>query len=508
MPTPKAATALRRAELVSDVGSFRLSKSKFCTGVQCLKALHFLIHAPELASPIDGAQQMIFDQGNEVGVEARRRYPGGILIDIDRREADAAVVATQEALAHSPAAIFEGAFFFHHTLVRPDILKNNGDGTWDLIEVKSSTERKPEHIFDLAIQRYVIEGGGLRIRNCFLKHLNRECVFPNLDNLFADTNCNEEVVKELVTIPARIEQMLGVLETAAAPATLIGPQCDSPYECRFKPQCWGHIPQHSIFELNGVWDKTKFELYARGIVSIRDIPEGEKVSRAKPAQLQAVRSDTPVADPKGLREFLSRLEYPLYFLDFETINPAIPQYVGTRPYTQIPFQYSCHVVDAPDAAPRHFEFLAEGQGDPRTDLAQGLVKVLGTQGTILAYNQSFEKTRIDELAKFFPSLHNELKALLPRFIDLKDAFAKHYYHPDFHGSFSIKDVLPVLVPSMSYAGLAVNNGGSAQVAYRQLGEPNLTPSQREKIRGDLLTYCRQDTLAMVELLTWLRNYRE
>lgn len=487
------------------LGKVALSKSRFCVGVQCVKALYLSVYERQLAAPVDAAQQKIFDQGTEVGFEARKRYPSGLLIDWDHRHQKEALQATKDAIAHNPTAIFEAAFTFHDTLVRIDILKNNGDGTWDLIEVKSSTELKDEHIPDIAIQRYVAEGAGLKITQAFLKHINRECIYPNLENLFVDVNCTDRVDMELKTVPDRIDQMLTALGSKAAPKVEIGPHCSAPHECGFKGHCWNHIPEHSVFELNGVWDKTKFELYRRGLVLIKNIPENEKVSRAKPQQIMAVRSEMPVTDSTGLKKFLDQIEYPISFFDFETLNPAIPQYEGLHPYSQYPFQFSCHIIDQKGAEPKHVEYLADGKKDPRPEIGEHLLKALGSCGTIIAYHAAFEKSRIEELANQFPSMRNALLALLPRFVDLKDAFSSHYYHPDFHGSFSLKDVLPVIVPSMTYDGMDVGNGGIAQVAYMKICSPNASVDETTKCRNDLLAYCKQDTLAMVKL--WNELYR-
>lgn len=476
-----------------------LSKSRFCTGVQCLKALYLKVHEPDLAPPVDVAKQKIFDQGTEVGVEARKRYPGGILIEWDHLHSKEALKATEEAIAQNPPAIFEAAFVFHNTLVRIDILKNNGDGSWDVIEVKSTTSLKDEHLPDIGIQVYVARGAGININRAFLKHINRDCVYPNLENLFVDEDCTDKLALEVNIVPAQIDQMLKTLDGKDAPNVEIGPHCDSPYECGFKEHCWNHIPEHSVFELNGVWDKTKFDLYRRGLILIKDIPEDEKVSRAKAQQLKAVRTEAPVIDRKGLKTFLDQIEYPIYFFDFETLNPAIPQYSGLRPYSHLAFQFSCHIIEREGGELKHVEYLADGTKDPRSEIATCLLEALGNKGTILAYFAAFEKSRIEELSTQLPSVSNELRDLLSRFIDLRDAFSKHYYHPDFHGSLSIKDVLPVLVPSMTYKGMEVGDGTDAQIAYMKICDPKTPSGERAKAREDLLAYCKQDTLAMVEL---------
>jgi CRISPR/Cas system-associated exonuclease Cas4 (RecB family) len=500
----KHATALRSKEATKSKGSARLSKSRYCLGVQCLKALYLKVHEPELAEEVDPAQQMIFDQGSAVGAEARTHYPRGVLIEFDYQQTNEALKATQEAILEKSPAIFEAAFIYKNILVRIDILKRNKNGTWDLIEVKSSTDIKDEHIPDVAIQRYVAEGAGLEISRTILKHINRECVFPDLKNLFVDIDCTELVAAELKSVTKKLKEISSALASESPPSVGIGPHCDAPYECSFKAMCWQHIPKHSIFELNGVWGKDKFELYQKGILRIADIDESVKVSRAKPQQLKAVQSNSPVIDKKGLKAFIQEIQYPSYFLDFETINPAIPQYPGMSPYAQLPFQFSCHILKKKNSEVEHIEYLASGFDDPRAELSERLLEVLGNKGTILAYNASFEKARINELSKHMRKFSKALLALLPRFIDLKDAFSKHYYHPDFHGSFSIKDVLPVLVPAMTYEGLGVNDGGGAQVAYLKLCDRATSIEQREKCRKDLLEYCKQDTLAMVRLFDQIK----
>jgi hypothetical protein len=497
-----------KTEPASRKKSVGLSKSKFCLGVQCLKALYLKVHEPELAGPIDPSQQMIFDQGTAVGIEARKRFPKGVLIEADYRQSAAALAATEEAIAKNPPAIFEAALSFKNVLIRIDILRRNRDGTWDIVEVKSSTDQKDEHIPDLAIQRYVAEGAGLKISRTLLMHLNRECVFPDLENLFKEADCTAEVDTKLASVPKNIKEMNAALALAKPPIQEIGPHCDTPYECAFKSQCWDHVPAHSVFELNGVWTKDKFALYKSGTVLIADIEKTQKVSRAKPQQLEAVRKNNPVFDKKGLAGFLKKFEFPIYFFDFETYNPAIPVYNGLRPYSQIPFQFSCHVLEKKNVKLKHFEYLADGPYDPREEISEKIIRCLGREGTILAYNDAFEKSRIKELAEHLPKKRKALLDLSPRFVDLKDAFSNFYYHPEFHGSFSIKDVLPVLVPSMSYEEMPVADGGGAQVAYLKICNPQTDSTEKEKWRRDLLKYCQQDTLAMVELYKWIQRQIE
>ena len=478
----------------------RLSKSKYCLGVQCPKALHLHFFKPELAPPIDPAQQRLFDQGHLVGIAAREQYPGGVLIAHDHQQSEAALEATQTALARNVPAIFEGAFLFQHTLVRVDVLRNNRDGTWDIIEVKSSTGVKDVHFPDMAIQRFVLEGTSLKIGRSILKYINNQCVHPYLEDLFSEEDCTAKVQAELPATADRVGTLLKILANPESPTTSIGPQCNTPYACAFKEHCWKAIPEHSVFELGGVSDKIKFELYQQGILKIADIPELRKIPRVRANQLEAVRQGKPVLDKKGLGEFLGEIKYPIYFFDFETINSAIPVFPGTRPFEQTPFQFSCHIQSRPGGECEWKDFLAADNQDPRTALTDKMLSVLRSEGTIFSYYAEFEKGVIRHLAQTQTAQGNELRALLARFMDLRDAFTKFYFHPNFHGSTSIKDTLPVVVPGMSYDKLLVRNGAMAQVAYVQMFDEALAEDERASIRSGLVSYCKQDTWAMVEIL--------
>lgn len=501
MPNAKRAVAKSHPlPAVTTRKPFQLSKSKYCTGVQCLKALYLTVHTKDLATPTDESQQQRFDYGKQVGAEAQKHYPGGVLVTADHFHREDAVAESKDLIQQGVAAIFEAAFFWEDTQVRVDVLRNNQDGSWDVIEVKSSTDVKDEHLPDMAIQRYVVEKCGLKVRSSILKHINRDCVSPDLKNLFTDTDCTERVLVEMQQVPGYLTQMFSTLDKAEAPHTKIGAHCDSPYECGFKALCWKDVPEYSVFELNGVWAKTKFELYDRGWKRITDIPEGEKVSRSKPEQIQSVKTGKPLIDTKGIQNWLGQVEYPLCFLDFETINPPIPLFLGTRPYQQIPFQFSCHVQKKMAGPLEQFEYLARSAEDPRSELVSSMLEALGDRGSIVSYNAKFEKSVIAALAEEFVSQRNELLALLDRFVDLLDIFKKYYFHPEFHGSNSIKATLPVLVPEMSYKDLDVPNGIIAQVQYEKMVAPGTPEIVRAEIRKHLLEYCGQDTLAMAKLL--------
>lgn len=498
----KSKEVVEKGSLTPTNSSYQLSKTKYCTGIQCLKALYLSIHRNDLATPPDEGQQQRFDYGRLVGAEAQKHYAKGMLIEADHFHRSEAVEKTRQAIQQETTAIFEAAFFWERTLVRVDILRNNQDGTWDIIEVKSSTSVKDEHIPDMAIQRFVVEKCGVKVRSSILKHINKECVYPHLENLFTDADCSDRVKEEMKLAPDYLNKMFSALDKPEVPNDKIGPQCSEPYECAFKAHCWKDVPKYSVFELTGVWAKTKFELYNRGCTKIADIPDEEKVSRSKPEQIQSVKNGAPLVDRRGIKEWVENLEYPIYFLDFETINPPIPLFNGTRPYQQVPFQFSCHVQKNKGGPLEQIEFLAESSADPRQELTKKLCETLGTGGSIVAYNAKFEKSVIEDLLDTFSEYSTQLRRTLERFVDLLEIFKKHYFHPDFHGSNSIKATLPVLVPNMNYDELDVYNGSVAQIQYERMISDDTPQILKAEIRKNLLQYCSQDSLAMAKLLEY------
>ena len=264
----------------------QLSKSKYCLGVQCDRALWLRSHHPELATPKTEGEQAIMDQGTEVGVFARTYFTNGVLVSEDNRNLDGAIATTKKLLSDNAPAIFEAAFLNNETIVRVDILRNNFNESWDIAEVKSGTGTEDNYLHDLAIQRFIVEQSGIKVRKTVLWHINNQAVFPDLTNLFTDVDLTEDVTKLVATLPGVHEKQLKTIRSEKEPGTKIGMQCSDPYPCSFKENCWKDIPEHSVFELTGVWGKTKFELFNRGVVRIAEIPEGEKISRSKPGTEQ------------------------------------------------------------------------------------------------------------------------------------------------------------------------------------------------------------------------------
>ncbi len=482
----------------------RLSKSKYVIGLQCPRRLWWTVHergAPELVP--DAALRAVFARGNRVGEVAREHVPGGVLIEIDWRRLSDAVRGTAEAIAGGASVIYEACFAEAGVFVAVDVLERAGDG-WVLAEVKSTASAKATHIDDAAIQTHVVEAAGLSVDRVEVMHLNRECVFPDLSNLFARTDVTEEVRAHLPEVPARIEELRDCLE-GDLPDAEIGDRCKTPYDCPFMGRCWPELPADHIGELFRLGKKKREELTALGCETIDAIPADTPLTDMQARQREAVVTGEVVVEA-GLPERLRDFELPLTYLDFEAINPVIPVWPGCHPYGQVVVQFSVHHEDA-DGVVEHREWLAEPGQDPQEESIEELLAATAGARCVAAYHASFERSRINELATRFPQYAERLGDLAAKLIDLLPLVRGNVYHRGFHGSFSLKSVLPALVPEESYAHLTVADGYTAATALEAyLLEPEaMSDAEREKTRLDLLAYCKQDTWSLVVLARALRE---
>ena len=484
-----------------------LSKTRFSAGLQCLKRLFMECFDRELADPIDTNQQALFDSGNAVGELARQRFPGGRLIKEEYFEHARAVASTLEVLADSSIpTVYEAAFASDGIRIRTDILYRSINGGFDLIEVKSSTSVKQEHIPDVAIQLHVLESSGIPVGKAYLMHVDNSYVYQggsyNLTQLFRLTDVTGLARAFLAsTAPQELAGMWYVLEQDDAPEIDIGPQCTKPYRCGFYGYCHRDEPEHSIEQLPRAGAQLLQGLRETGIRDIREIPSGYPgLSTMQQRVRDCVASGQPWAS-QDLSNALGGVEYPLHFLDFETFNPALPIYSGTRPYQVLPFQWSLHTWSSSGQL-RHQSYLHDGDGDPRGSLAESLLEAIGSGGTIVVYS-GYEETMVKQLAAAYPEQRGRLLSLTRRMFDLLKVLRAHYYHPDFHGSYSIKAVLPALVPEMTYSNLEIQDGSSASVAFAKMLRPDTGEPEHERIRTALLDYCRMDTEAMLRVFAML-----
>jgi hypothetical protein len=478
-----------------------LSKSKYVAGLQCHLRLWHQCYNLDLASEISPARQAIFDTGHKVGELATQLYPSGVLIEEDHLHHDEAVKSTLDAMENPKVkAIYEAAFLFDGVRVRVDILERLKNGRWNLIEVKSSTRVKHKYYPDVGIQHYVLKGSGLNIDRVFLTHLNNQYVYDgkelDLEGLFSSFDLTEEALAYQEEIPVMLADLKDMLANSEAPETNPSRNCNKPYGCDFYEYCTKDMPEHWVVHLSGIGQNKLDALEAMGIYDICDIPD-EFPLNAIQDRIRNCVANKEEHTAGELRDELEDVEYPIHFLDFETLSPAIPRYAGTRPYQGIPFQWSDHILQK-NGNIEHRDYLCEEDKDPREELTLKLLDALGKEGSIFTYT-TFEETVIRGLAEDLPKHRRQLLATLDRVVDLYKIIRKNYYHPEFQGSFSLKSVLPALLPEMSYENLAVQDGQEAGIEYMRMLDPATRPGEKEKIRGDLLKYCGQDTLAMVKI---------
>lgn len=483
-----------------------LSKSKYLAGLQCQKLLWHHYNAKDEIPPPDDATQAVFDQGHAVGALAQSLFPGGIEIAGDPKDIALALRLTQERLAERKP-LFEPAFQHKSAFARADILNPVGKSQWDIIEVKSSTSVKEVNLFDLALQRYAYKGAGLDIRRCILMHINSAYVREGTVDprgLFLQADVTPEVAALLPRIEADLAAMTEVIARKMSPDTPIGAHCTSPYGCALMEKCWKFLPEDNPTTLYRLRKEKAFELIGRGVTSITKLPRDVALNDKQRIQVGSAQKKTPFVDAKYIRQFLAQLAYPLYYLDFETVGSAVPLFDASKPFEQIPFQFSLHVQDAPGAAARHDGYLAEGRGDPRKEFLERLRELLGDAGTIVVYNEAFELGRLDELTTLYPARRGWYGRVKRRTLDLLRPFRDFaYYHPDQHGSASIKAVLPALTGT-GYDGMAIGDGGTASAEFLRVTFGDADEADRAAVREALKAYCALDTLAMLRIVDKLR----
>ncbi|MFZ4523114.1 MAG: DUF2779 domain-containing protein [Bacteroidales bacterium] len=440
-----------------------ISKSSFIRGTQCPKSLWLHFNQPDERDETSDAQQQIFDTGHSVGFLAQQLFPGGIDASRgDHAQIAGAIAYTAELISNGQTVIYEAAFSDGETLCYMDILVKEADG-WAAYEVKASTQVKDYQVKDVAFQYYVITRSGLPLKRVSLVHVNNQYVRRgelDIQQLFTIESMTDRILPMQAAIPERLYSLVDMLNAGLMPEIPMGPQCGNPFACDFMEFC----------------------------------------EQSCPASETEVAPQPATRNQDALDEFLDELEYPLYFMDFETIRSAVPMYDESRPYQQIPFQYSLHVRQTKDGPVEHYEFLGTPPADPRPEFIQSLLTRLGESGSIIVWNQAFENTRLREISRDFPEYGAAIDDLFARVADLMVPFRKkHLSTPEMNGSYSLKAVLPALIPDLSYYSLEIQEGGTASMTYESLYQDEDPESVQGK-RENLLEYCKMDTLSMVRLL--------
>jgi hypothetical protein len=503
-----------------------LSKSRYTAFCQCPKLLWLKINKPEEA-PADDALQARFEQGNKVGdlamklfgdyKEANAKKPDGSL-DLGKM-----VEQTRQWMQEGVDNICEASFALEGHYCAVDILRKNGDG-WDIYEVKSTSfpefngqEAKLEkYAPDIAYQKWVLTQCGVNVTGTYLVCLNSDYVLQgelDIQQLFVVNDMKAMVDNEYLKVPARVSQALKVLKNDQEPDLDLSECCMKPYGCAFLDYCKRQhgISSPSVFDLYGVGFsfKKKLDSYHQGQITFEDLRSTD-IGPIQNMQIEAALTGKEFINPDGIRKFLEKITYPIYFLDFETMQDAVPQYDGAKVYAQITFQYSLHIKLSTTADYEHREFLAPSDGsDPRRHLAEQLCKDIPQDVCTLAYNKMFECGRIRELAKLYSDLSDHLLNIADHIIDLIEPFrAGDYYVPAMGGSFSIKSVLPALFPEdpeLDYHNLdnRCQNGGDAMTIFQRIKD--MEPEEAKASRQALLNYCKLDTWAMVKVWDKLKT---
>ena len=481
-----------------------LSKSLFIKGIQCHKSLYLHKYHPEWKDPVPPSREELFESGSEVGIIAQRLFPGGINIPYEPDDYDKQIKLTQEAIRGGIYTIYEAAFKSNGVFVKTDILHKEKDG-WAIYEVKSSTSLKDIYMPDAAIQYYAVKGSGLPVSRVCVIHINNQYIRQGdiePHKLFTVNDITCEVLGMQDKIEEELERQKNML-LGDIPDKDIGRHCQDPYDCEFIGYCWSHIPEDSVFILKG--NRTlSYELYSKGIINLRDIPES-MVSGDIMFQVEAFLEKKIHISKESIRDFLDTMRYPLYFLDFETLSSPIPPFDGTAPYQHIPFQYSLHIIENEGSEPVHHEYIAEPGTDPRRELTERLLSDIPENACVIAYVANFEKNRLKELAEYLPEYRRKKENIIVNTIDLAIPFKKRYfYHWKQNGSYSLKAVLPLIVPELTYENLEIRDGNMAMKAYKMMHETS-DPEEINLIRHALLEYCRLDTLAMIKIVERLKE---
>jgi len=444
-----------------------LSKSKYVRGTNCPKSLWLYVYKKD-QQVISESAQLVFSRGTDVGKLAQEYFPNGKLAVLEDYPNAESAKRTQEFIQQGIETIYEATFIFDNTLVAVDILHRE-NGKWSFYEVKSTNSTKPQHVIDVAVQYYVLVGSGLQVENAYLMHFNRDYVRRgdiNVKELFIADSILQEVLQKQTEVKENIPLLLFMLQ-GQEPTIEMGNYCHDPYECDFQEYCKSFI------------------------------------AKVEPVEL----SSLPIVNEVEVRRFVNTIEYPVCHLDFETIMPGVPIFNESRPYQQIPFQYSLHFQESKESEIKHYAYLAPSDLniDPRFGLIKQMIEELKDAKTILVYNIAFERTRIKELMRDFPEFENELQSIDDRLMDLIIPFRKKFYRTEtMEGSSSIKKVLPALCPDLSYNELEIGNGMDASNAFLDLYYTN-DEKYKENVRQNLLNYCHLDTLAMVKILEVLNN---
>jgi hypothetical protein len=479
-----------------------LSKSRLISAWQCPKRLHLEKHHPEYGE-VSAQTESLFATGHQVGAVAQQLYgtADSVEVGFDFRRMEAETRRLVEGGANFP--IFEATFRYENVLVRVDVMIPDGDG-WRVIEVKASTSVKDYHVLDCAIQDWVLRNSGINVTSISLAHINNQFIYDgsgNYEGLLLENDLTDEV---RTLEPTVIDLLVKARDAVAGqiPDIAVGKQCNTPYECQFIQHCWPTDTTYPITGLGGSRARLA-EYVALGAQDILDVDESS-ISAATQQRIYRVTCKGEAEILDAARREIEALAYPRYYLDFETIGPAVPIWPGTRPYASIPIQWSCH-IEAEGGELRHEEFLELSGEPPMRALAEAMIGCLGDDGPVLMYT-NYEERVIEGLIDMYPDLEDPLQKIINRLWDLHPVVKQNYYHPKMLGSWSIKAVLPCIAPHMDYSKLdGIQEGTAASEGFLEAIDPATSPERKTELAEQLRRYCRFDTEAMVAIVRFFET---
>ena len=491
-----------------------ITKSKYVRGMQCPKMLWMDEHMPDEA--ISKAMPSILENGIKTGEVARSYFGEYSLVEFDPI-AEVMRDETARLMNQGTENIAEATFVYEDLLCRVDILHFNGEG-YDIVEVKSSTKIRDEYYFDISFQYYVLEQAGVKVDNVYLLYVNNQYIREgelDLNELFIKADVTYDAKALATAVKVNADSFISIMAMEAEPEHKIGICCENPFECDFKEYCTRFLPKPSVLDIAGLFKSKKYRYLDEGIVTFEDVLEKPfLLNMSQRKQVETEVNDAPdTVEKRRIQAFLDTLSYPMYHLDFETFQPAVPPFDYIKPWQQIPFQYSLHVQREKNGPLEHYEFLGEGGTDPRRALAEQLCEQIPLDVCSLAYNMKFEKMIIRQLADTYADLSVHLMNIHDNMRDLMIPFKeKSYYSRKLEGSYSIKYVLPAMCgedPELDYTALnQIHNGSEAMDAFPKLGDGSMSEEEIAETRRNLLAYCRLDTLAMVKVLEKLQKLVE
>ncbi len=479
----------------------KIGVSEYCHGFRCPKMLWL-----ELNRGKGDVKRSGSDRNEEVYRCALRYFKNPAEIS-ESMSIEEQLKKTEELLAVGESMVANGLFCWNGLWCRTDFIKKQSDGL-RLVEVRDHAHINSVNYEVLAFKWYILKKCGIDIKNFSVLRINRNYERKkklNVNMLFIMDDCTKEVLARQKTVSGKLSNIATVMKLDKEPKRRLGVYCDRPAQCRYREYCHRGLPSPSVLDLHHMSVTEKYRLLNKGVVTYGDVLGGNvRLSTECLRQLKFTYNDLPpYVDRKRLGDYLRKIRYPLYFLDFECFQQPVPRYRGIKPFMAIPFQFSLHVLRSRESETEHYEFLAKEGTDPRRPVAEALCRYIPKGSCVIAYNKHMEGDVLGYLARIFPDFSEQLLSLTAGMMDLMEPFSKGYYYcREMEGSFSIKNVLPALCgerDGLSYKSLSgVSDGEEAKAAYESLLEKS--PQERENVKRELLDYCRLDTLAMVNIL--------